>query len=66
MPDSPNVAADIKRIVAIGFAIVFVIVTGCALLLGADLIIALVVGLAVGVFVGGGIGLLWAGKAAGD
>lgn len=48
----------------IGMAVVFVLVALASLALGADLGIAIVVGAAVGLFVGGGLGFMIAGRAA--
>lgn len=48
----------------IGMAVVFALVALASLALGADLGIAIVVGAAVGLFVGGGLGFMIAGRAA--
>ena len=61
-PTSP--AAAMRRPIVLGVLIAFVLVTLGVLALGGDLSIAIAAGVGVGLFVGGGIGLLWAARAA--
>ena len=64
MNDPKQVAAEMRRPILLGFLIATVLVLLGALALGADLPIAVAAGVGVGLFVGGGIGLLWAARAA--
>ena len=63
-PDPKSIAAEMRRPILLGFLIAAVLVALGALALGADPPIAIAAGIGVGLFVGGGIGLLWAARAA--
>lgn len=59
-------AHSLRRGFGLGVLIVFSIVFVAALALGAELWIAVLVGISVGLFVGGGLGLLVSGRLAAD
>ena len=61
--DPKQIATEMRRPILLGFLIAAVLVTLGALAVGADPPIALAIGIAVGLFAGGGIGLLWAARA---
>jgi hypothetical protein len=63
MADRNQLIAEMRRPVLTGILIAWGLVLLMALAFGASLPAAILIGLAVGVFVGGGIGLLWAAKA---
>jgi hypothetical protein len=63
-PDPRQIATEMRRPILLGFLIAALLVLLGALALGADPPIAIAAGIGVGIFVGGGIGLLWAARAA--
>ena len=63
MTDPKQIASEMRRPILLGFLITAVLVLLGALALGADPAIAIAAGIGVGLFVGGGIGLLWAARA---
>ena len=64
MNDPRLITAEMRRPILLGFLVATVLVLLGALALGADPPIAIAAGIGVGLFVGGGIGLLWAARAA--
>jgi uncharacterized membrane protein len=57
-------ANEIRRNAALGVLVAWALVALLALILGADLWVAVLVGFGVGLFVGGGLGLLLAARSA--
>ena len=55
-------ANEIRRTAGLGILVAWVLVAVFALVIGAELWVAVVVGFAVGLFVGGGLGLLLAAR----
>ena len=63
-PDPRQIATEMRRPILLGFLIAALLVLPDALASGADPPIAIAAGIGVGIFVGGGIGLLWAARSA--
>jgi len=57
-------ATEIRRTAGLGVLVAWVLVALLALVLGAELWVAVLVGFGVGLFVGGGLGLLLAARSA--
>ena len=62
MTDPKQIASEMRRPILLGFLITAVLVLLGALALGADPAIAIAAGIGVGLFVGGGIGVLRAAR----
>ena len=59
-------ANEIRRTVGVGILVAWALVALLALALGAELWVAVLIGFCVGLFVGGGLGLLMAARSAGS
>ena len=63
MTEPAQRTAAMRRPIVLGVLIAFTLTLLGVLALGGDLAIAIAAGIGVGLFVGGGIGLLWAARA---